>query len=125
MSDSKKNVEVKDCVIIISTAGNFNSAYGHESGEAVTTGQYNVYMGFVAGIANTTGDNNVVLGNAAATNSLSGDHNVAIGCGALLNNWGGCDNIALGNSKSEIKQPIANGINKPKSSIATACITGP
>ena len=35
------------------------------------------------------------------------------------------DNSALGNNKREMKQPNANGINKLKSSVATAWMIGP
>jgi hypothetical protein len=49
----------------------FNTAYGCQAGDSVTTGTDNVTLGYNAGTAITTGSQNVVIGSGAAVSSNS------------------------------------------------------
>ena len=49
----------------------FNTAYGCQAGDSITSGTDNVTLGYNAGTAITTGSQNVVIGSGAAVSSNS------------------------------------------------------
>ena len=69
--------------------GTSNTAFGKDSGDALTTnGNYNAVFGEAAGGALTTGVNNVAVGyNALYRGTTESDDNVAIGYNAMSGNF--------------------------------------
>ena len=69
--------------------GTSNTAFGKDSGDALTTnGNYNAVFGEAAGGALTTGVNNVAVGyNALYRGTTESDDNVAIGYSAMSGNF--------------------------------------
>jgi len=74
----------------------WNSFYGYQSGNAVTSGIHNTAMGYQSLISNTTGTNNTAIGTLAANSNTTGDQNTAMGYGSMYDNTVGIYNTAYG-----------------------------
>jgi hypothetical protein len=61
------------------TSGDGNTVVGYNAGTAVTTGNENVLVGNEAGLAITEGGNNVCVGEYTANNLTTGDYNTTVG----------------------------------------------
>ena len=82
------------------TTGDYNTAIGYDAGSAMTTQTHNVLVGSTAGQALTTGSgaSNIAIGANALQAADSETHNLAIGRDALLVvNSAGEYNVAIGN----------------------------
>jgi hypothetical protein len=62
----------------------YNTAFGYNSGHAITTGANNTILGGQAGDALTTGDNNIIIGKAAAASAVDVDNTTVLGTTATL-----------------------------------------
>ena len=65
--------------------GNYNTGFGKDNLNSVTTGEKNVAFGYNALTSNTTGSNNVSIGHGSLQNNTSGENNVAIGWQSMNN----------------------------------------
>jgi len=74
----------------------WNSFYGYQSGNAVTSGIHNTAMGYQSLISNTTGNNNTAIGTLAGNSNTTGDQNTMMGYGAMYDNTVGTFNTAYG-----------------------------
>lgn len=79
---------------LTSATGDYNSAFGYQSGNLITTGSNNVVMGRAAGGSITTGSANTCLGYSADTAS-SATNSTALGNGATCT---GSNQVTLGNN---------------------------
>jgi len=61
------------------TSGDANTVVGYNAGTALTTGNENVLVGNEAGLAITEGINNVCVGEYTANNLTTGDYNTTVG----------------------------------------------
>ena len=80
------------------TGAAFNTYFGYQAGNAITTGISNSFFGYQVGKPTTTGSNNAGFGKFALTNNTTGSDNAAFGYNALLNNTTASSNTALGRS---------------------------
>lgn len=78
--------------------GQYNTAFGSLSGNALTTGAVNVFFGSRAGQAVNTGTNNTFIGEGAGIAVSSGTFNTAIGSASLTSMQTGSFNTAIGAS---------------------------
>jgi len=80
------------------TTGDNNTVMGSAAGGAITEGHRNVFVGQGAGLAITTGTHTVAIGNAAASGYDTETNNIAIGHVALGGSVAGGEyNVAIGN----------------------------
>jgi|GEM_PF-1143185 len=78
------------------TLSNYNSSYGLNSLNAITTGIRNSAFGMYSLAENTTGSSNSAFGANAMADNISGNNNTATGNEALRKNDPGGDNSAFG-----------------------------
>ena len=80
------------------TTGDKNICIGYQAGTAIDSGGDSVYIGTQAGAAVTTGTNNTAIGTNAADGFDTETHNLAIGTAALGGSVAGGEyNVAVGN----------------------------
>lgn len=89
--------EGENALLSLTTGGEFNTAVGFYSLQAVTDGQLNTAIG-AGTLALTTGDHNTATGAGALLSNMEGDDNTATGAFALINNTLGFNNTAVGAS---------------------------
>lgn len=79
----------------VGNSTNYNTFFGHQAGNSMSTGDGNTAMGKQALQGNTTGGANVAIGQGALLSS-NGDYNIAVGISALQTNTSGVQNVAVG-----------------------------
>jgi hypothetical protein len=77
-------------------AANFNTGFGHEVFDDITSGDGNTAMGRLALTTLTTGSNNSAFGNSTLSTNTTGARNTALGDGALYANTTANDNTGVG-----------------------------
>ncbi len=80
--------------------GDYNSFFGHLSGQANTT-IHNSFFGWQSGYSNTTGEDNVFFGSRAGYNNTTGHDNIFIGHYAGFTNTVGLNNVFLGTNSGQ------------------------
>jgi trimeric autotransporter adhesin len=81
---------------LLAPTASFNSAFGTESLQFITSGQFNSAVGYQALRANTTGAQNTAFGADALTENTTAQANTAVGYRSLLFNQIGFQNTAIG-----------------------------
>jgi hypothetical protein len=96
-------------LVLDSTSGNDNTAFGSLALAANTTGTFNTAVGYLALQSNQTSSQNTAVGAYALQNNLTGNNNVAIGILAMNGNTSGSDNQAVG--REALKSNLSGGGN--------------
>ena len=78
------------------TTGTNNVTIGHDAGTQISSGANNVFIGFQAGDSITVGTNNIAIGAQALAASTIAVNNLAIGLNALGYGAAGSGNTAIG-----------------------------
>jgi|LULW01.1.fsa_nt_gb hypothetical protein len=96
---------------------NHNTAFGYQAlGGSVAGGEYNTALGSYTLDALTSGDNNVAVGYAALSAVGSGYDNVAVGQGAALNHTDGQGMVCIGHNAGQTNTTGGSNICIGKSS---------
>jgi hypothetical protein len=83
------------------TTGYSNTAVGREAGEDITTGYSNTMVGKSAGSNIIGGIRNIFIGDAAGLTNTSGNYNTIVGYNGLRQNATGAANTAIGSLSLE------------------------
>jgi len=82
---------------LTNATGNYNTAFGYETGLHQTTSRSNVWVGLQAGYNNSTGSYNIAIGESAGFRFTTGSYNIGIGAEAgIVNNVTGSYNTSVG-----------------------------
>jgi len=103
--------------------GVYNTAYGFQAANALTSGTKNTYVGDNAGGHNTTGSYNTVVGSVAGQFNNGGSGNTFIGADAGRNNLAGSGNVFIG-SQAGVNETGSNLLFIDNSNTATPLIRG-
>lgn len=105
------------------SAGNLNTATGHQALVSNTEGSYNTANGYQALYSNSTGAQNTATGSWALYSNKTGLQNTATGSGALESNTIGVSNTANGyqalSQNKEGNNNTANGYNALQNALSS------